>query len=127
MIMLNRQSLTQFNKTYQNDALTMNVLGASPVEIIVLLYEGAQSALRKAKIEMVQRNFAEKGILIRKASDIIDGLNAALRMEVGSDIAQQLRDLYLYMKYRLSIAVKTREIIYAFSKQSRSILLPLFE
>lgn len=101
---MNRQALKQLNKAYGQDALEASVYGASPVRLIVMLYEGAISALRKAQIEIQNNNFIEKGRLIGKGLDIINGLDTVLNLEKGGEIAGNLRELYLYMKHRLSVA-----------------------
>jgi CIC family chloride channel protein len=40
--------LKQFNKAYENDALKAAVYGASPIGIVVMLYEGAIKAIMTA-------------------------------------------------------------------------------
>lgn len=77
---------------------------ANPVQLVVLLYEGAISAIASARGEMERNNVAQKARLINKAIDIIEGLRNALEFNQGGDIAVSLNDLYLYMVQRLSIA-----------------------
>lgn len=77
---------------------------ANPVQLVVLLYEGAISAIAAATGEMERKNVAQKAKLINKAIDIIEGLRNALEFEQGGDIAVSLNDLYLYMVQRLSTA-----------------------
>ncbi len=77
---------------------------ASPVQIVVLLYEGAISAIASAKGEMERRNVAQKARFINKAIDIVEGLRNALEFDQGGDIAISLNDLDLYMVQRLSTA-----------------------
>lgn len=101
---MNRLALKQLNKAYQQDALETSVYGASPVGLIVMLYEGAITALRKAQGEIKQNNFIEKGRLIGKGLDIINGLDTALNLEKGGEVTANLRDLYQYMMHRLSMA-----------------------
>jgi len=102
--MRNSLAMQQFKKTYQDDALEMEVYGASPVGLIVLLYEGAIRAINQAKVMMQQQQFAEKGRLINKAIDIIEGLRVVLDHEHGKEISKNLEDLYVYSKYRLGVA-----------------------
>lgn len=94
----------KFNKAYGSDALEMKVLAASPVEIIILLYEGAVAALQQAEQAVDSGDIARKINRLNKALDIIDGLAAALNHEKGGDISNNLRGLYDYMKVRLSMA-----------------------
>ncbi|TLS17598.1 MAG: flagellar export chaperone FliS [Betaproteobacteria bacterium] len=91
-------------RAYAKIKVETAVTTASPVQIVVLLYEGAISAIATAKGEMERRNVAQKAKLINKAIDIIEGLRNALDFQQGGDIAPSLNDLYLYMVQRLSIA-----------------------
>lgn len=101
---MNRLALQQLNKAYGQDALESSVYGASPVGLIVMLYEGAIVALRKAQVEIGCSNYIEKGRLIGKGLDIINGLDTCLNLEKGGEVSGNLRDLYLYMKHRLGVA-----------------------
>ncbi|MBP7579466.1 MAG: flagellar export chaperone FliS [Vogesella sp.] len=101
---MNRLALQQLNKAYQSDALEASVYGASPVGLIVMLYEGAISALRKAQGEIARNNYIAKGKLIGKGLDIINGLDTVLNLEKGGEVTANLRELYLYMKHRLGVA-----------------------
>lgn len=101
---MSRFALQQLNKAYHQDALETSVYGASPVGLIVMLYEGAISALRKAQAEIGKRNFIEKGMYIGKGLDIINGLDTVLNIEKGGDVSANLRELYAYMKHRLGVA-----------------------
>lgn len=101
---MNRLALQQLNKAYGQDALESSVYGASPVGLIVMLYDGAIAALRKAQVEIGCSNYIEKGRLIGKGLDIINGLDTCLNLEKGGEVSGNLRDLYLYMKHRLGVA-----------------------
>ncbi|GGY29641.1 flagellar export chaperone FliS [Paludibacterium paludis] len=102
--MNNRLALQQFSKAYENDALEVAVYGASPVGLIVLLYEGAIKALNQAKVFIGQNRFQEKAAMISRAQDILEGLRVALDHEKGKQVTRNLEDLYQYSKYRLGIA-----------------------
>jgi flagellar protein FliS len=69
--------------------------------LIILLYEGAISFLSKAQHSIQEDDIAGASVLINRAQDIIDELNAALNMELGGDIAQNLRRLYMFMNDQL--------------------------
>ncbi|BBF83693.1 flagellar biosynthesis protein FliS [Aquitalea magnusonii] len=102
--MLNSKMLKQFNKAYEDDALKAAVYGASPVGLVVLLYEGAIKAINQAGYAIEAQRYDEKARLVSKTIDIIDGLRESLDLQQGSDAANNLNDLYIYMKQRLSIA-----------------------
>jgi flagellar protein FliS len=90
---------------YANVGLETGVIAASPHQLIVMLYEGAELAVRMAIRHMNEGDLVKKSAAITKASSIIlDGLRAALDPQQGSDIAQQLDALYDYMSKRLMLA-----------------------
>ena len=111
--MLNSRMLKQFNQAYANDALKAAVYGASPVGIVVMLYEGAIKALQSASLAIEAGRFDEKARMISKVVDILEGLRVALDLDQASEAAVNLNDLYLYMKLRLAKATlkNDKEII----------------
>ena len=78
------------------------VMSASPHQLIVLLFDGAMSALVRARLFMQQGETVAKGEALSKAINIIDnGLKAGLDREQGGDLATNLSSLYDYMVRRL--------------------------
>ena len=91
--------------SYANVGLETGVLAASPHQLIVLLYEGAELAVRMAIRHIQAGNLTEKSAAITQASAIIlEGLRGALDFKQGGDIAKQLDGLYDYMNQRLMLA-----------------------
>jgi flagellar protein FliS len=91
--------------TYAELALESDVRAASPHRLIILLFEGAQSAISVARVHAVSGNFAERGTHISKAIDIIaNGLKASLDIQAGGELAERLSALYEYMVSRLLFA-----------------------
>ncbi|VEB96517.1 Flagellar protein fliS [Cedecea lapagei] len=89
-------------QAYQNVGLETAVLSASPHQLVVILFDGALSALIRARLFIEQNDTAAKGQAITKAINIIDnGLKAGLNMEVGGDLPHNLSALYEYMVNRL--------------------------
>jgi flagellar protein FliS len=74
-----------------------SVATASKEKVLLMLYEGCIRNLRKCKIAMENKNWAEKGIHLGKAQDIVNELSNSLNFEVGGDIAKQLEALYLHV------------------------------
>jgi flagellar protein FliS len=70
-------------------------------ELLLLLYDGAIKFLTQAKDKIAERDYAGKGILISKALDIVNELDASLNMEKGGELAQNLHKLYFYCSTRL--------------------------
>ena len=75
---------------------------ADPHRLIMMLFEGAQTALVMARAHMEQKNIAEKGRAISQAIDIVtNGLLASLDMTQGGELAERLAALYDYISRRL--------------------------
>ena len=89
-------------QSYQQVGLESAVMSASPHQLIVMLFDGAQSALVRARLFMAQGQIVHKGETLSKAINIIDnGLKAGLDMENGGELATNLAALYDYMVQRL--------------------------
>ncbi|RCV90899.1 flagellar export chaperone FliS [Billgrantia montanilacus] len=89
---------------YARVGVESGVMSASPHQLIVMLFDGAQGAVRAARIHMQSGNVAEKGKSISKALNIVNnGLLAALDTEKGGEIAERLGSLYEYIS-RLLLA-----------------------
>lgn len=86
---------------YKQIDITGRVDGASPQQLIQLLYEGALKAIAECRGAMRQGDIAAKGALTTKAVNIIGGLRDSLSYEVESDLPHQLDSLYVYMQRRL--------------------------
>ena len=90
---------------YQRIGVETSIESADPHRLILMLFEGAQEALAKARLHMQHKEIAEKGQMISKAIMIIDhGLKASLDMNAGGDLAIKLLSLYDYMTHRLLAA-----------------------
>ncbi len=90
---------------YANVGLETGVVAASPHQLIVMLFDGAQLAVRMAIKHINDGDLAKKSDAITKASNIIlNGLCAALDPSQGGEIADQLGALYHYMNQRLMLA-----------------------
>ncbi|WP_185960736.1 flagellar export chaperone FliS [Aliidiomarina halalkaliphila] len=83
---------------YGRVSVESNVLSASPHQLISMLFDGAQQAIKSARLHMSNGNIAEKGKAISKAIDIVNsGLLAAVDKEKGGDLAERLESLYTYI------------------------------
>lgn len=89
-------------QAYQKVGLESAVLSASPHQLVVMLFDGAYSALVRARLFLEQGDIPAKGEALSKAINIIDnGLKAGLNMEADSDLPANLAALYDYMVRRL--------------------------
>ena len=83
-------------KAYAQVSVESAVMSASPHQLIEMLFDGANSALVRARL------FMQQGDIVAKAINIIDnGLKAGLDQETGGEIATNLSSLYDYMIRRL--------------------------
>jgi flagellar secretion chaperone FliS len=87
---------------YANVGVTTGAMGASPHKLVAMLYEGARRAIAQARMHLQMGNVAKRGEAVSKAIRIVEsGLQAALNMEAGGEIAQRLNALYSYITRRL--------------------------
>lgn len=84
------------NQYKQVNAQSMQT--AAPQEIVRMLLGGAIDKISTAKGAMERGDFVEKQQNIRGARQIIDALKAALNMNEGGEVSQNLDDLYDYMQ-----------------------------
>lgn len=90
---------------YASVGLETGVMAANPHQLIVMLYEGAELAVRMAIRHMNEGDLIRKSAAVTKASTIIlEGLRAALDTRQGGELAMQLDALYDYMAKRLMLA-----------------------
>ncbi|OGU22280.1 MAG: flagellar export chaperone FliS [Hydrogenophilales bacterium RIFOXYD1_FULL_62_11] len=90
---------------YASVGLETGVVAASPHQLIIMLYEGAELSVRMAIKHLSDGDITRKSAAIAKASNIIqEGLCAALDPHQGGEIAAQLHALYDYMIKRLMLA-----------------------
>ena len=92
-------------QSYQKIGVESAVMNASPHQLIVMLFDGAHSALVRARLFLEAGQMPEKGEALSKAINIIDnGLKAGLNMEAGGELSDNLSSLYEYMVRRLLLA-----------------------
>ncbi|MDD9897639.1 MAG: flagellar export chaperone FliS [Candidatus Melainabacteria bacterium] len=95
--------LTGAKKKFMKNVLETS----SPVQLVVLLYEGALQWLHMAKEEIAVNkeakviNWSDYANYMGMSLEIIDYLQDSLDMEVSKDFSARMFDLYSYMKARL--------------------------
>ena len=90
---------------YAKVGVETGVLAASPVKLIVMLYDGAISACHSAIACMQRKDIEQKGAMLSKAIMIIEsGLRLSLDRKAGGEIAESLDALYAYMSSKLASA-----------------------
>jgi flagellar secretion chaperone FliS len=90
----NMQSTTSSAATmYQHNQVT----NADPVQLIVLLYNGALFRIVQGRQRLQEKNPLHAGLAISKAQAIVGELRNSLNMEAGGEIAANLSLLYDYI------------------------------
>lgn len=109
---------------YQQGGIEASVSGASPHQLIQLLFDGALSAIRLAQREMAAGHIAQKGDAISKAAAILqEGLRGGLNLAGGGELAQNLDSLYDYCSMQLMQAHQENDA--AKLEQVLALLTPL--
>ncbi len=76
----------------------------SQEELVVMLFDAAKRYLEQAKVKIEEKDYAQKGVLITKALDVINELDSSLNREKGGELAQNMHSLYIYTQTRLLTA-----------------------
>ncbi len=84
-------------KQYQSVDLRATVETASPHKLIAMLFDGALSALAKAKGAIERDVIEERTQHLNKATEIVVGLKGSLDLEQGGEVAENLDRLYDYI------------------------------
>ena len=78
------------------------VMSASQHQLVIMLFDGALSALVRARLFLADGNIPAKGLALSKAINIIEnGLKVGLVEDNGDELTQNLIALYAYMVRRL--------------------------
>jgi flagellar protein FliS len=73
----------------------------SPHRLIQMLMEGFLARINSAKGAIAHGDFEAKSVFISRAIGIVGGLNEALDLEQGGDLAINLNQLYGYINSQL--------------------------
>jgi flagellar protein FliS len=82
----------RFIQEYQKGAVN----GASPVQLVIMLYDGALRFMEAGKHSMLAKDLEKQNNNLQRAQKIIMELMTCLDMEKGGDIAKNLLALYSY-------------------------------
>lgn len=83
---------------------------SSPLELVVMLYDGAIRFSGEARTAIQRRDIAARGVAVSKALAIVGELRGTLDMEAGGDVAASLDRLYQYVSSRLMDASFAQEV-----------------
>ncbi|KHK02051.1 flagellar export chaperone FliS [Desulfovibrio sp. TomC] len=73
-------------------------------DLVIMLFDAALKFLHRAKEKIAEKNYAQKGILISKALDILSELQGSLNVNKGGELAERLQKLYFFCSARLLMA-----------------------
>ena len=89
-------------QAYEKIEVESAVMSASQQQLVIMLFDGALSALVRARLFLQDGNIPAKGLAISKAINIIEnGLKVGLVESNGDELTQNLIALYAYMVRRL--------------------------
>jgi flagellar protein FliS len=86
---------------YANKYKEVAIKTATPLQLVVILYDGAIQALQEAQEHIRKQDIPGRARCINRSVAIISELQASLNFSVGGDIAGSLDRLYNYMKQRI--------------------------
>ncbi|MFQ5685573.1 MAG: flagellar export chaperone FliS [Candidatus Scalindua sp.] len=75
----------------------MQIETADPATLILMLFDRAIALFDKAKKEILEKKYEEKGYSLTKANEIIAELSGSLDMEKGGEISTSLLRLYNFV------------------------------
>jgi len=88
-------------EAYRLNQLELSINSADPVELIVLLYDGALESVRRAAVLLEAGDVPGKAREITRATNIVSELRAILDLEKGGEVAANLAALYDYLRGQL--------------------------
>jgi flagellar protein FliS len=77
------------------------VYNASPVGLVVMLYDGALQFMEAGKAAMLRKDLVEQSSNLQRAQKIVSHLMSTLDMEKGGEVSSNLMPLYQYVYRKL--------------------------
>ena len=90
--------------------LQTEVRSRTPLELVVMLYDGALRAVAAAADAAARRDIRTRRDNVSKALGILAELQSSLDREKGGKVAEELDDLYGWMTSRLVDATVKQEV-----------------
>ncbi|MGL6069775.1 flagellar export chaperone FliS [Craterilacuibacter sp.] len=88
-------------RSYHTVNLESQTSQASPVQLVLVLFDGLGEELARARAHIEHGRYEEKGDSISKCINILNGLSGALDFDAGGEVVTNLARLYDYCAYRL--------------------------
>jgi flagellar protein FliS len=77
------------------------VQSSTPMELVVMLYDGALTSLRIARQAIEQRDIRARRDALTRAMKIVSELQSTLNMDEGGQVASSLDELYAFVNARM--------------------------
>ena len=87
----------RFIQEYQKGAVN----GASPIQLVIMLYDGALRFMEAGKHAMLAKDLEKQNQNLQRAQKIVLELMSCLDMQRGAEIAKNLLALYTYALQQL--------------------------
>ena len=103
---------------YQQTNIEARAATADPHKLVVMLIEGFLDEMERAQGHIKGQRFEHKGKSISKCMDILAGLDSALDVEQGGEVAENLHNLYEYCAltlYKVSINNEVEQLSSVFT------------
>ncbi len=91
-------------RVYRQQQVQHEVQQASPVQLVVMLYDRAISLSGQSLLHMEKGQMKEKGMSLNQVIEILSELQRALNLEEGGTVAQNLDDLYTFLMKQVTVA-----------------------
>ncbi|MEI7783874.1 MAG: flagellar export chaperone FliS [Betaproteobacteria bacterium] len=88
-------------ESYSSGSTATQAAVANRVELIQMLFDGLIDSLSAARGHIERSSIEEKSKALTRASRIVVGLQAALDLDKGGELANNLNELYSYIVRRL--------------------------
>ncbi len=89
--------------------LESEILCASGIELVRILYRSAIEAVEQARLQLRQGDIAARGRYITRAMTVMAELSVSLNHEAGGELSRTLAELYDYISRRL-IEAHTQQV-----------------
>ena len=92
------------NARFAHEYQKQNVNGASPLQLVIMLYDGGLRFMEAGKHAMANGNLDKQNYYLQKAQKIVFELMSCLDMEKGGEVSKNLFALYGYVMNELVAA-----------------------
>ena len=82
----------------------------TPLELVVMLYDGALRFLAEARVAIERRDVPARRAAMGRALAIVAELQSTLNMEAGGELSTSLDQLYSFVTLRLTEASSAQDV-----------------